>query len=128
MSSPTPQERREAADELRTSPSFPPDVTIVTEDGQFLSKSAFYMGNRVLGAVAQDAGTWEEAELALADYIDPTCHAEPVDGDPYHRVRCSVCHTVWPHEAYVRYCFNCGARLVLDDGVAYSTGGDDGED
>lgn len=60
-------------------------------------------------------GTYHDALARLAGLVDPTCHAEPVEGFP-GRHRCSVCHTVWQpiEDQHGRYCSNCGCRRTFD--------------
>lgn len=63
-----------------------------------------------------------DAELmsCLADLIDPTCEdvSEPPESGgfwPAPHFKCSVCGTQHVSVGYVRYCPNCGARVVSGD-------------
>lgn len=61
-----------------------------------------------------------ELMLCLADLIDPTCEdvSEPPGSGgfwPAPHFKCSVCGTQHVSVGYVRYCPNCGARVVSGD-------------
>ena len=57
----------------------------------------------------------------LADLIDPTCHlaldeelSQELQGEMF---RCNKCDAAFPRiNGEYRYCPNCGARVVRDDG------------
>ena len=68
-----------------------------------------------LGIDLDSDWAWTDVSKRVAELIDPTCH---VDTDGEWRCleiggRCSVCNA--PLACGVRYCDNCGARVVDDD-------------
>lgn len=119
----TSEERREVAERLR---SCAQDVNGTRDFAMYLSHWVGFDG------VTDDEGKHftiaadrREAELTLerlADLIDPTCHVVTSGewrGRPIGSA-CSVCHaplypsTAWAHG--MRYCPQCGARVVDDVG------------
>lgn len=74
------------------------------------------------GDVIDESYVFDNGVLArLADLIDPTCHVVTTGerrGKPIGSA-CSVCHaplypsTAWAHG--MRYCSQCGHRVVSDD-------------
>jgi len=53
----------------------------------------------------------------LAELIDPTCHMVDTDHEYEDSIRCDVCQMTFnrPWEPF-KFCPNCGARVVSDDG------------
>lgn len=109
MAVPTSEERRDVAWRLRTEVS----------ESECIDYAVFRIINGVLGV----NGAWgAKAARILADMIDPTCHVVTTGerrGRPIGSA-CSVCHaplypsTAWAHG--MRYCSQCGARIVDDVG------------
>lgn len=112
-------ERQEVAKELvYGGVDFPPEVTYLTENGKFMSSSAFYMGNRVLEALTAaecEGRSWEDANRSLADLIDPTTTAHEDQPD---ELCCDKCGETFGRYTYgcdgreVRYCPACGRRIT----------------
>lgn len=106
----TSDERREVAARLR----------VYSHDFDFGDSDPFwYVSKAAFGDV--DVHTYYSVFARLADLIDPTCHVVTSGewrGRPIGSA-CSVCHaplypsTAWAHG--MRYCTQCGSRLV-DDG------------
>lgn len=112
MAAPTSDERREVANQLRDArPS-----TYYDEELVDLIKDALLP--------AYPVETWREPTdvlSALADLIDPTCHAEqdydrdePIQGRWW---KCNGCGERFIYERGFepRFCPECGARVVDDD-------------
>ena len=81
-------------------------------------RSAFCAIDHIIGT--QDTGrTFEPFFNRLADLIDPTCgdvSELAKDGfTPVPVFKCSECGCQHISSGYVRYCPDCGARVVIDD-------------
>ena len=115
---PTSDERREVAARLR-------DFRLAS-DYAYSDGSPFTQGEvvKALRAIVGNEadGRPDIYSLAgtLANLIDPTCEdvSEPPDSGgfwPSPHFKCSVCGTQHVSVGYVRYCPNCGARVVSVD-------------
>lgn len=118
MTTPTSEERREVAERLRRL-----DVSITSRDtlegavDKFIT--AVY-GGQPFSPVSYSVRNSCGLGYALADLIDPTCHAEqdydcdePVQGRWW---RCGACGERFAYERGLspRFCPECGARLVSE--------------
>lgn len=100
-------ERREAAAEFRRA---------AREQYEFDGENFLDCVGTYLGDAYTDGAAWAR----LADLIDPTCEdvSEPPESGgfwPAPHFKCSVCGTQHVSVGYVRYCPNCGARVVSVD-------------
>lgn len=111
---PTSDERREVAERLRAK------YRERNAPGMFEVQDVYMQRSNYLQDLVGCLPDGDSAFTVLADLIDPTCEdvSEPPESGgfwPAPHFKCSVCGTQHVSVGYVRYCPNCGARVVSGD-------------